>query len=155
MEYVKGLRGSIGTPIRVRLERYFERTDGCWEWTGYKNSVGYGMIGSGGNKSRPLMAHRVAYEIYVGPVPAGMELHHVCQNKGCVNPEHLTPITRAEHSLQPGHVQYEREAKTHCPQGHPWAEYRVEWKGGRRCSECSRISARRYHARKREARCRP
>jgi hypothetical protein len=155
VEYVKGLRGSRSTPIQERLERYFQRGDGCWTWTGYANKAGYGMIGSGGDKSRPLMAHRVAYETYVGPVPPGKELHHLCRNKLCVNPEHLFPVSRLTHNRLPGHVQHKREQQTHCPAGHPWAEYRVEWKGGRRCSECSRISARRYHARKRKAHCRP
>jgi hypothetical protein len=42
------------------------------------------------------MAHRVAYEQFVGTVPDGLELDHLCENKACVNPGHLEPVTRSE-----------------------------------------------------------
>jgi hypothetical protein len=43
------------------------------------------------------MAHRVAYEFVKGPIPEGMELHHKCRIRDCVNPDHLEPIEREEH----------------------------------------------------------
>lgn len=66
---------------------------GCWVWTAASNGRGYGRIWVDG---RPHPAHRVAYEIHVGPIPAGMEIDHLCRNRGCVNPAHLEPVTRRE-----------------------------------------------------------
>jgi hypothetical protein len=44
-----------------------------------------------------LYVHRLSYEHYVGPIPAGALIHHECQNRLCFNPAHLTPLDRAEH----------------------------------------------------------
>lgn len=60
-------------------------------------------------------AHRVVYETVVGPVPEGLELDHLCRNRGCVNPAHLEPVTHQE-NMRRGHW----GMKTHCPQGHPY-----------------------------------
>lgn len=62
---------------------------GCWVWQRYINPDGYGTVG-------PKRAHRVYYERYVGPIPEGMDLDHLCRNKTCVNPAHLEPVTEAE-----------------------------------------------------------
>lgn len=63
---------------------------GCWLWSGARNDGGYGVHGGAG-------AHRVVYEILVGPIPQGRHLHHKCQVPRCVNPDHLEPVTPAEH----------------------------------------------------------
>ena len=65
------------------------RETGCWEWRGVKSRSGYPRLGA-----RP--AHHVYYERARGPVPAGLTLDHLCRNRGCVNPDHLEPVTLLE-----------------------------------------------------------
>lgn len=65
----------------------------CWEWTGGRDGNGYGRIRVGG---RQQGAHRISYELFVGPVPTGLELDHLCRLRHCVNPGHLEPVTHAE-----------------------------------------------------------
>ena len=57
-----------------------------------------------------VLAHRVYYERHVGPVPEGLELDHLCRNPGCVNPEHLEPVTHAENIRRGYQAKREREA---------------------------------------------
>lgn len=67
-----------------------EKTDGCWNWKGTLFRNGYGAFGVSG---KTCGAHRVAYELAIGPIPAGLQLDHLCRNRGCVNPGHLEPVT--------------------------------------------------------------
>ena len=77
-----------------RIRRYvFVDTTRCWNWQKAKNSAGYGIIGKDGGSK---LAHREAYIAFVGPIPEGLELDHLCKNKGCVNPDHLEAVTRSE-----------------------------------------------------------
>jgi len=76
---------------RSVLERFNEKyvineeTD-CWEWTDYLNPDGYGRLQI--NKTS-IGAHRVAYELFIGPIPDGLFVLHSCDNPPCVNPLHL------------------------------------------------------------------
>ena len=65
----------------------------CWVWTRCLDSHGYGRIAFNGRKRG---AHQVAYELFVGPIPEGMEVCHRCDNPPCCNPEHLFLGTRAD-----------------------------------------------------------
>lgn len=69
----------------------------CWPWRGALRPTGYGTFtlrrGSW-RTSKP--AHRAVYELLVGPIPEGLEIDHLCSNPGCVNPEHLEPVTHLE-----------------------------------------------------------
>lgn len=82
----------------VVLDRFYtkivKRDTGCWSWIGAKNDQGYGYIGIDGVVHR---ASRVSYVIHKGPIPEGTELAHSCDNKRCVNPDHLFAKTRCEH----------------------------------------------------------
>lgn len=64
----------------------------CWEWTGSKTR-GYGNIGDGRTL---ILAHRWSHEHFIGPIPDGYEVDHVCRNRGCVRPEHLEAVTHSE-----------------------------------------------------------
>ena len=77
-----------------RFRRYVEKTDGCWLWTGYVTNVGYGRLNL---HRQPTYAHRAMWEHKRGPIPDGMEIHHICGVKTCVNPQHMTLVTREEH----------------------------------------------------------
>lgn len=84
---------------RSVYERFFEKVEdsegGCWMWTGSRVASGYGRFGYNG---ATRFAYAAAYDMFVGPVPSGRVLDHVCRNKPCVNPEHLRVVTVKENA---------------------------------------------------------
>lgn len=111
--------------------------DECWLWAGTVSGQGYGRIYTGGAQH---WAHRVSYEHFVGPIPMGLEIDHLCQTPGCVNPMHLEAVTHAENQLRI------RQRQTSCRRaGHDWTDpgnVYVRRNGRRYCAECARIDAR-------------
>ena len=67
---------------------------GCWLWNGGKNGSGYGTIYLPGTGS--VYAHRYFYEHFIGKIPAGLEIDHLCKTRECVNPGHLEAVTHEE-----------------------------------------------------------
>lgn len=130
------------TPTERLWVNSTRRPGGCWEWTGFVRPDGYGEIRHNGVR---ILAHRFAYVLLMAPIQAGMVLDHLCQNKACVNPAHLEPVTNAE-NLRRGGMRGERA--THCRNGHPY-EADMAVGQGRRCRTCHRLneSARRRKAR--------
>jgi hypothetical protein len=83
-------------PDKERIEWHADKTDTCWLWTGTIANNGYGHIYREGG---PLMtAHRLSYEVHVGPIPDGLTIDHLCRVRHCVNPDHLEPVTVAENN---------------------------------------------------------
>jgi hypothetical protein len=117
----------------------------CWLWTGSGNGRGYGQIGEG---NRNLYAHRVAYELAIGPIPIGKQIDHLCRVRNCVNPAHLEAVTQKENVERgtTGEVNAARQlAQTHCKRGHPFdaANTYIAPNGQRLCKTCRRWRARR------------
>ena len=84
-------------PIRIRFLDKVEKTDTCWLWTGAVGTSGYGRIGEG---ARVLQAHRVAYELFVGRIPEGLHIDHLCSVRLCVRPDHLEAVTQHENNIR-------------------------------------------------------
>ena len=91
-----------------------------------------------GHKGRAL-AHRVAYEQANGPIPPKHDIHHLCENPSCVNPDHLVALTRREHKRL-------HQRKSHCRRGHEFTPENtyVRPSGQLTCRKCQADRARRY-----------
>ncbi len=120
-------RAAANPRVARKFQRLFtpEPNSGCWLWTGALNSCGYGSFRDGPTRVAPVRgAHVVSYEIYIGPVPDGLQLDHLCRVRSCVNPYHLEPVTQAENMRRGVATQRSAEVqrnKTHCPYGHEYA----------------------------------
>lgn len=142
-----------GHPDRtVRFWSRVRKGDGCWEWTGCMWSYGYGMFTF---QSVSKMAHRVGYELSVGPIPDGLVLDHLCRNRRCVRPDHLEPVTLAENTLRGESLPALYRLRTHCRNGHPFTSdnlYRdPKYPNARLCRTCRTAYAAAYRQRRRAA----
>lgn len=124
--------------------RFFEKIqknpNGCWVWGGSFFRNGYGRTWKDG-KTR--LVHRVSYELHIGEIPAGMTVDHKCENKACVNPEHLQIVTGKENQLL--WIDRTNGSRNLCPQGHEFTPINtyVDRIGGRHCRACNRQRERR------------
>lgn len=116
----QNLLGVDSIPVKfrkfIRMDNSPEGVFGqCWTWIGFSYK-GYGRAKWPGIKTEK--AHRVMYQLLVGPIEPGLELDHLCHNSLCVNPDHLEPVTRAE-NIRRSHVNGRGNGtKTHCKYGH-------------------------------------
>ena len=116
-----------------------DKSDGCWWWLGGVNSYGYGAVSRTIDGRRyQLQAHRVAYELLVGPIPEGLVIDHLCRNTRCVRPDHLEPVTDKVNILRGTSLSAVYAKRTHCVQGHLLPKERSP-RGDRICRECVRI----------------
>lgn len=122
--------------LKLRLAGHsYKAESGCTLWTGCVSKKGYGKMSVMVNGKRTTVdVHRIAYMEYIGPIPDGLEVHHECRVRNCINPEHLRAITHRENT------DYERN-KTACDRGHPYVEgsyyeYKTKYGMGRWCKLC-------------------
>lgn len=119
----------------ARFWAFVDRSGDCWIWTGSLTHNGYGRFWYRGKQRR---AHRVIYELEVGPIPDGHQVDHLCGNPRCVRPTHLEAVTPRENVLRGDTIVAANIAKTHCPQGHPYSGNNLVrlqrgWRGCRAC----------------------
>lgn len=134
-------------PKRTLRERFDEKwipepNTGCWLWMGPTAGRGYASTYVEGQRWGSK-AHRVAWELYRGPIPEGLVIDHICRQKMCVNPDHLRPVTQYVNSTENTINKIALNSKkTHCPRGHEYTPdntYRMRKNNGRVCRACQRM----------------
>ena len=148
-------RGNFdGQMDSIALEHFLDKicpdpNSGCWLWLASLDTHGYGHIGIAG---RIRQAHRISFLHFMGPIPQGRELDHLCRVRSCVNPRHLEPVTKStnqKRGIAGATLQASRLAKTHCRNGHEYSGMNLILKNGyRQCRECHNINNRKHYANK-------
>lgn len=118
---------------KIRFEKKFTiQANGCWQWHPVSKNNPYGQFCFAG---RQYMAFMFSWWLYRGQLVKSppLELDHLCLNKGCVNPDHLEPVTRSENCRRAP-----RRFPNHCPKGHKYTEAntRLDKKNHRYCRAC-------------------
>lgn len=122
------------------------RTDSCWLWTGKTNGRGYGKLYYGGRTER---AHRLSFKLFRHDIPDELVIDHLCNNKVCVNPEHLDAVTQ---QVNVGRYYAAKAPKPVCVNGHAMTYHNTYQYGNRKiCKECKRETTRKWRQKLRVA----
>lgn len=134
------------------LDKVYVDANECWIWQAWCDKPsGYGRFHLDGRMAR---AHRVAYQLFVGPIPEGLEVDHLCFVTSCVNPAHLEAVTSHENILRSNNMAARHLRARLCPQGHAFTpdNTKITTEGARRCRTCHRRMNSEYKRRKRAER---
>jgi hypothetical protein len=153
------LRGQ--SPL-ARFLAYIEITPSCWLWTASLDKDGYGTMQANHKK---IHVHRFSYEHFVGPIPEGLTVDHVCHNanpdcrggrdcqhRRCIRPDHLEPVPDRINLIRGNSPFVLNSRKTHCKHGHEYSEVNtyVARRGTRHCRTCRQRWTNENRARKRQ-----
>lgn len=134
--------GKYNREPRERLleSREIDNETGCWLWTKSRGKKGYGQIWY---KGKFVRVSRLAYEVFVGPIPEGLNVLHKCDNPPCFNPDHLESGTQSKNILDcVARGRWSAKPKNVCRKGHA--------KGPGTCPICSEDNKRSYYQKNKE-----
>lgn len=139
----------MARPTRPAIDRFTDRFrvgDGCWDWTGFVYPNGYGSFMD--QNQRTTLAHRYSYEQFVGPIPDGLQIDHLCRNRRCVRPGHLEAVTGWENRRRGESPPAVNAGRVECANGHPFDNVNtyIRPNGNRGCRICRTDARRRYEA---------
>lgn len=145
------LKMSNADPAKQRAKLLAKRqvTDaGCWQWPGQKTMGGYGTMRTGpGAKD---YVHRISHRLWIGPIPEGFDVDHLCRNTLGYNPAHLEAVTPRENWSRSMNAAAVVTRTNRCGKGHDMADaYITKTTGARRCRPCVRVQQDRYRAKRR------
>lgn len=109
----------------------------CWQWLGYTRPNGYGLTKD--QQGKTVYSHREFYRLFIGEIPSGLTIDHLCKNKNCVNPDHMEPVTLRENILRSDGVTARKARQTHCKNGHAFTPGNIYRRrnGSRLCRRCT------------------
>lgn len=128
-------------PLKIRFLKHvlFDEPAKCWGWKGGVSPEGYARIKAERTSRFPAYAHRVSWEYFVGRIPNGLVIDHLCRTRSCVNPRHLRVVSHKENILSGVGACASNAKKTVCPHGHPLdGVVRTRYGMGRCCLQCHR-----------------
>jgi hypothetical protein len=127
---------------RIR-ERSVISDFGCWEWSLRRDRDGYGQTKVHGLSKQ---AHRASYEAFIGIIPNGLTIDHLCRNPSCVNPAHLEAVTNKENILRSNGITAIEARLTHCRSGHEFNDKNtyIAPNGARHCRACNSVRTSKY-----------
>lgn len=131
--------------IGVLLNRVKFSNDGCWLWQGWKDRDGYGQCQVANTRLKQRV-HRYSYELFIGKIPDGLVIDHLCRVRHCLNPWHLEAVTVRENVLRGNTIPALHLAKHCCPKHN--VDYVLRKAGYRDCLICKREAAKRAYRKK-------